>query len=52
VAWTWHQDGIVFNVVANGIGPGEAGEFAAALSAVQQDNPTPGGTSTLQAGTG
>jgi hypothetical protein len=41
VAWTWHEDGIVFNVVADGIDPGEAGEYVVALSAVQHGSPSP-----------
>jgi hypothetical protein len=35
VAWTWVQSGVVFNVVANGVDPSDAGAFVAALSALQ-----------------
>jgi hypothetical protein len=41
VAWTWQQRGVIFNVVADGIDPGEASDFVAVLSAVQQDEPKP-----------
>jgi hypothetical protein len=46
VAWTWVEDGVVYNVVANGIDPGRAGDFVTALSAVQQGAPIPIPTST------
>ena len=45
-AWTWHEGGIVFNVVANGIDPGAAGEFVVALSAAQHGAAEPAPTST------
>ena len=48
-AWTWHEGGIVFNVVADGIDPGGAGDFVVALSAVQQGTPSPAPTSTKTA---
>ena len=39
--FTWYHDNITFNVVVEGIDPGEAGDFVAALSAVQQGAPIP-----------
>jgi hypothetical protein len=36
VAFTWHEDGIVFSVVADGIDPARAGIFVAAVSELQQ----------------
>jgi hypothetical protein len=37
-AWSWFEDGILYNVVANEVDPLPAGNFVAALTAAQQTN--------------
>jgi hypothetical protein len=38
VAWSWFEDGILFNVVASEIDPLEASNFVAALTITQQSS--------------